>query len=277
MSLTCTFTASTSPYLAPTCTGLGNVLFQIAAIYGIAKETGRIPEYIDLENYTSKLKTLTGQDYNKTIFRNVPTEIKFLYDGKAECPHMYTENFKEALISFVNSNSDKNICFEGHFESHHYFSSCTDEIRTMFQPDAESLAIVQAKYPILFDPSKKCASIHIRNHHSRFHDDVNYVKRAMDFLPNDVTYIVVSNDFEAVKKEFSSLGKEFIFAEGNHDFIDVWIVSLCNYNIMSHSTMSWWGAFLNIHEDKVVVCPRTMQNIYPGPISNFYFKEYVPL
>jgi hypothetical protein len=274
MSLTCIFTASESPYLAPNCTGLGNVLFQIAAIYGIAEETGRVAEFIDLENYTEKLKTLTGEDYMKKIFRNVARDIKFKYDGNSGCPHRYTDNFKEALVSFVNSKYDKNICFEGHFESHHYFSSCVEKIRSMFQPDPESLAIIQAKYPILFDPSKKCASIHIRKHHTSFNDDVEYIKRAMAHLPNDVTYIVMTNDFEAVKSE---LGNEFIFAEGNHDFIDMWIISLCHYNIMSHSTMSWWGAFLNSHEDKVVVCPQTMQNIYPGPISNFYFKTYILL
>jgi hypothetical protein len=277
MSLTCIFTASNSPHLAQKCTGLGNVLFQIAAVYGIAEDTGRVAEFIDLENYTSKLKALTGEDYMEKIFRNVARDINFKYCEKTVCPHRYTDDFKESLVSFVNSNYDKNICFEGHFESHHYFSSCVEKIRSMFQPDPESLAVIQAKYPILFDPSKKCASIHIRKHHTSFRDDVDYVKRAIDFLPNDITYIVVSNDFEAVMKEFAPLGKEFIFADQNHDFIDMWIISLCKYNIMSHSTMSWWGAFLNSHEDKVVVCPQTMQNIYPGPISNLYFKTYVPL
>ena len=180
------------------------------------------------------------------------------------------ENFKEALISFVNSNSEKNICFEGHFESREYFSSCTEEIRSMFQPDAESLAVIQAKYPV----GSKSASIHIRKHHTSFQDDMNYIKRAMAYLPSGLTYIVVTNDFEVVKRE---LGNEFIFAEGNPDYIDMWIISQCRYNIMSHSTMSWWGAFLNTHTDKIVVCPQTMQNIYPGPISNFYFKEYVSM
>jgi hypothetical protein len=275
--LTCIFTSTESPYLSPTCTGLGNVLFQVAAICGIAKETGRVAEFTDLEKYLQKVKSLAGHDYTKTILRNVPREVKFQYHGKVCCPHQYTGNYKEELLAFVNNNHAANICFEGYFESHHYFSSCTEEIRSMFQPDPESLAYMEAKYPILFDSSKKCCSIHIRKHHPNFNDDIDYIKRAIEYLPSDTTYVVVSNDLEIAKKELEPLGKELVFADQNPDFIDMWIMSQCRYNIMSHSTMSWWGVFLNTHKDKVIICPKTMQNTYPGPLRNFYFDTYISL
>jgi hypothetical protein len=275
--LTCIFTQTASPFFSPTCTGLGNVLFQIAAIHGIAKETGRVPEFIDMGAYLEKVKYFTGHDYTKNILRNVPREIKCQYHGKAEVPHMYNDNFKEQLVAFVNNNYAANICLEGHFESHHYFSSCTEEMRTMFQPDPESLAYMKAKYPILFDQSKKCCSIHMRKHNPHFNDDMNYIKRGIEYLPSDTTYVVLSNDIELAKKELEPLGKEFIYADQNPDFIDLWIMSQCRYNIMSRSTFAWWGAFLNTHKDKVVICPKTMQDGYPSPISNFYFDSYVIL
>lgn len=267
MALTCVFTATNSPYLAEKCTGLGNVLFQIASIYGLARDTNRTAEYVDLENLCSKIKQLTGDDYTKTIFRNVPTDVAHQYHGKVGIPHNYNDNFKEKLIEFINQNSSRNICFEGHFESHEYFSKYENELKFMFSPDENSLRAMPRE---LF--TKTCGSIHIRKYHTSFTDDINYIKRAIESLPSDVTYIVMSNDIEAVEKE---LGNNFIYSRGNFDYVDMWIMSLCKYNIMSHSTMSWWGAYLNQHKDKVVVCPKTMQNIYPGPISNFYLKDYI--
>jgi hypothetical protein len=276
-SLTCIFTATDSPYLAEKCTGLGNVLFQIAAIYALAKETGRTAEYTNLNTLCEKLETLTGCDYKKTIFRNISPESNFNYTKFAYVQTDYrNSNFKQELVNYVN-NTHENICLQGHFESHHYFSNYKDEIISMLSPDQNSLDFITTKYPMLLNSSKSVGAIHIRKHHPSFNDDAVYIQRAIDYLPADVTYIVISNDIEAAKKELEPIDRDFIFASNNFDFIDVWIMSLCKYNIMSHSTMSWWGSFLNLHEDKVVIYPQTRENIYPGPISNFYLKTYIPL
>ena len=136
-ALTCVFTASNSPYLSAECTGLGNVLFQIAAVYGVAKETGRTVELIDLKNFTSKLKSLTGIDYTTTIFRNLPIHSDSEYTMRCDVNHHYTGDFKQELVDFVN-NSIHNICLNGHFESPLFFSSCETEMKKMFSPDQES-------------------------------------------------------------------------------------------------------------------------------------------
>ena len=201
---------------------------------------------------------------------------KFQYDQHVTCPHNYMSNFKQELNNFIKEYT-RNICFNGHFESYHYFSSCEAEIQSMFSPDPDSLAFMNAKYPILFDSSKKCGSIHIRKNHPNFTDEIDYIKRALEYLPRDVTYIVLSNDMKIVEQELAPINNNFIFVGNNLDFIDMWIISMCRYNIMSHSTMSWWGSFLNTRDDKIVICPKTMQKIYPGPICNFYFKTYIQL
>ena len=272
-AVTCVFTSTNSPYLSADCTGLGNVLFQIAAMYGISKETGRDVEFIDLKNFTNKLMNLTGKDYMKTIFRNVPVKSEHDYTLYCNVNHMYTGNFKQELFDFVR-NRPENLCFNGHFESPLFFSSCEVDLKTMFSPDEESLQIIRSKYPIIFE--KDCCIIHVRAHHPGFKDDVEYIKRAIHQLP-ELTYIVISNDIELAQQTLDPIGKDFMYCSGNPDYIDLWIMTLCKYNIMSHSTMSWWGAFLNVHTDKVIMYPKTMETFYPGPLSNLYFKTYTPL
>ena len=36
---------------------------------------------------------------------------------------------------------------------------------------------------------------------------------------------------------------------------DMYIMSRCKHNVVANSSYSWWGAWLNVNEEKRVVCP----------------------
>jgi len=271
MALSCEFTAIGSPFLSKECTGLGNTLFQIAAIYGLAKDTGKKLDFIYLDVLNKKLINLTGHDYIKTIFRNVPMSLTTNYSLSFNSPYVYSGNFVEDHYYAIKSAGDHNTCINGHFESYRFFENYKNEIVKMFEPDNASIEYIRLKYPYLFDSNVRCASIHIRKFHSIFVDDVSYYKRAISMLPLGVKFIILSNDVESVKKDFKG---DFEFIDGNPDFIDMWIISMCKYNILSHSTMSWWGAYLNKNDDKIVICPETIKKQYTGPVTNLYPESY---
>jgi hypothetical protein len=82
-------------------------------------------------------------------------------------------------------------------------------------------------------------------------------------------FFVFTNDRDYCVNIFNNnpqyAGIQFFYSN-ERDFIDVWMISLIKNNIMSVSTLAWWGSFLNKHPDQYVVCYKGNRDDlhYPG-------------
>ena len=70
---------------------------------------------------------------------------------------------------------------------------------------------------------------------------------------SNIKFVILTDDLEWCREHFE--GDEFIFSENNH-FTDMAIMSLCDHNIIANSSFSWWGAWLNKNENKIVYAPK---------------------
>jgi hypothetical protein len=68
-----------------------------------------------------------------------------------------------------------------------------------------------------------------------FSDDLDWAERKLDFI-NNKTFIRLESDIP--------------------DYEEMNLMSQCKHNIIANSSFSWWGAWLNTNEDKVVVAPK---------------------
>lgn len=84
-----------------------------------------------------------------------------------------------------------------------------------------------------------CISKHIKNpHYFVFSDDIDWCKRELLF--NNATYITNQNP--------------------KNNFRDMQLMSECRHNIIANSSFSWWGAWLNGNDQKIVISPRRWFN-----------------
>jgi hypothetical protein len=113
---------------------------------------------------------------------------------------------------------------------------------------------------------KRCC-IHIRRGDALFMDKgfdykgygwglpKNYYKYLIEKIGLDFLFIFVSDDPEWVERNFSYLPNK-IFLKNNEEIVDMFILSKCKYNILSRSTFSWWGAWLNQCPNKKIYAPK---------------------
>jgi hypothetical protein len=91
-----------------------------------------------------------------------------------------------------------------------------------------------------------------------------YYKNAIDHINKkirDPFYFVFSDDSNWVKENLR-LGN-CIYVDhntGNNSYIDMYLMSLCKHNIIANSTFSWWAAWLNKNENKIVLIPERWIN-----------------
>jgi hypothetical protein len=91
--------------------------------------------------------------------------------------------------------------------------------------------------------------------------NTNYYKNAIQYISDRVenpVFYIFSDDLAWCRETFSDTN--CVYVEGNGGIKSSWdmyLMSCCDHNIIANSTFSWWGAWLNANEDKMVLCPDT--------------------
>ncbi len=91
---------------------------------------------------------------------------------------------------------------------------------------------------------------------------LSYYEAAIELVKKKLAnpkFYVFADNHEWVRENFK--GFDYRLVEGNPSagwgsHFDMQLMSLCHHNIISNSTYSWWGAFLNASADKVVILPE---------------------
>jgi Glycosyl transferase family 11 len=245
---------------------LGNQLFQYAFIYAAARtldtsfyldksiESFLLPQYFEVKNDFPVL--LDNNIFSINGYKNI-----FSFHFKRAFYTILKKTFRLKELSFYNDqkpvgqlNKLKNQrIYTGYYQSEDYFKQYKNDIINLFT--------IKPRYKKQFEDlmlslpvSKKLVVVHIRrgdyiNHN--FALDAQYFHKAIGRIHTDENYYVfVSDDIAFVRTEFDYIANKYI--SENTEIIDFQFLSHADICILSNSSFSWWGAYLNTKSPQVI-------------------------
>ncbi len=107
---------------------------------------------------------------------------------------------------------------------------------------------------------------------------LDYYYSAIDLLVKEVSnpvFFVFSDDLEWVRSNLELNYPHHFVDEKQYfsDNVDMLLMSKCKHNIIANSSYSWWSAWLNSHNDKIVVAPK---NWFADSNLNSRYSDIIP-
>lgn len=252
--------------------GIGNISFIVATAYALALDNH------DEVLFSESLNSITHRKNETWWFKTYFKKIKRGHSKKIKYRHTES-NFLYSKIPYKIRGSVDTQEIRGYFQSPKYFNHRRREILELFtdykQDIIDSLTL---KLNLL---SGKKIALHIRRgdylklQHTHtvlpityYQNAVNTMKQKLGNDYNDYMYLVFSDDPEWCKKQdFLKNLPDVHFVEdsdpltkGPVEVFQLYLMSMCEHNIIANSSFSWWGSYLNTNPNKIVIAPQTWFN-----------------
>jgi len=260
--------------------GLGNQLFQIFTTIAYAlrehqdflffyyKKIGNRETYWDsflcnLKKYTNEM-TITRSSPNSDLLQIFHKDY-FDYVKMMIEPRFYYNKLPNPIFN--------NILLDGYFQSHKYFQEYSKEILEMidFQKHVNKMKGI---YYTIIDNMNTTISIHFRigdyvklskHYHilnyNYYFKAITHMIYQLNNVQINILYFCEEEDVEKVKPIIDQLKENLSninFIQCPFHFKDwqqMLLMTCCNHNIIANSTFSWWGAYLNQNQNKIVCYP----------------------
>jgi glycosyl transferase family 11 len=264
--------------------GLGNQLFQYAAGRSLSLRNDT-PLFLDIADFDADQTSLTKRSFELGVF-SIPAGIasrqqtdKFLHPPLIRKtidkmrPYFRKSVYHEPFFHYDEnfSRASSQTLLHGYWQSERYFEQATAVVRDDLRikaPLSEQTRRMADR--ISGSPS---VSLHVRRGDyvkdaatMRYHGvcDPEYYRRAIGEITRmkgDLEVFVFSDDMDWVKANITSgLSMTFVENAGRQAYEDIFLMSLCQHNIIANSSFSWWGAWLNANPQKVVIAPSRWFN-----------------
>lgn len=267
--------------------GLGNQMFQYA--FAKALETysnKRVTLDLSWYNYNSDrhfiLDTFNTKfdvttDFNRRILSNyyVRKGVKHLIKRELaqKLGFVFDDNIE---LDMTMLDFDKNLYFEGYWQNSVYFSHIVSQLSKEFV-----LRVTSKRYDDYCEQIKNAensVAIHVRRGDyvtNKSHSTLSfsYYEEAIELMESKVntpTFFIFSDDIEWCRDMFKNREHTHFITETKPEE-DVVLQSHCKNNIIANSSFSWWGAWLNTYQGKIVVAPKADSH------NNLFTKNWIYL
>ena len=239
---------------------LGNQMFMYAAARAFSKI--KKAQYAITDFRKLKYFKLTTEDYVFNELKKAWFKYRIQRYGLMKSLDL-TDCWKDHYSDFLTESGHRKVI--GYFQGEWYFKQFEDDIRKAFEVKNKHRQRFLKVYKKHMQ-AKKVVVVHIRRtdyleHNwdslggSGFALPLSYYKKQVDALKeSSAKFIFVSDDISFAEKNFSYLKNAWFSHED--EITDMQIIMHGDVCILSNSSFSWWGGWLNKKKNKQIFMPK---------------------
>jgi hypothetical protein len=263
--------------------GLGNQMFQYAIGRRLA-EHYHTKLKLDLSLYQDEETDVTPRNFQLNRFFTTaeiarPKDLKLFFTAGSliNKARKFWANSKYIAEQSIRFNPEflhfgRNCYLDGYWQCESYFSDIKGLIRKEFRLKQSFEG--KNRHLANLIGSVNAVSLHIRRGDyvenpvtKQFHGSCSpeYYEKAIHHMGskiNDPHFFVFSDDPAWVANNFR-INFPMTIVDNNNEsngFEDMRLMSICKDHIIANSSFSWWGAWLNGREEKIVIGPQKWFN-----------------
>lgn len=205
-----------------------------------------------------------GDSFRPRFFQSREKRFRPSYPAvEATCGVTGTDS---PLRSGSSCRSKKNTQLIGYWQSEAYFASIRSTLLSDFRL-ARPLSYRATEMAVNIRATI-AVSLHVRRGDYATLPEVTsyhgicgqtYYRKAVQYMKSkvpDARFFVFSDDPAWCRQSLEGSGAMTIVEPSDSAAEDMYLMSLCRHHIVTNSSFSWWGAWLNLRSDKVVIAPK---------------------
>ena len=266
--------------------GLGNQLFQIFATISYAIKSRNRFNFMALEKLGGGSTTIRHTFWH-TFFLNLKP---FLVTEMPQVHVIREKSFTYNELS-VAEMINTNVLLFGYFQSYKYFQENYSIICRIIGIENLKKNLLSKLNMLNGDQLIDNVSLHFRlgdykklqEYHpvmtyEYYEKSLSYIKTKNVDKTYKILYFCEDADIDDVLITINKLMEkfpEYHFVRGDNslqDWEQMIYMSCCHHNIIANSSFSWWAAYFNSHNDKIVCYP----SVWFGPSANNDTKDLCP-
>ena len=255
--------------------GLGNQMFQYAVGRALAEERGD-ELFLDTHAYGETPPGHTPRHYELHQF---PIQaslcspwLRWKFRRRSWVPllrrYAYVRESGHVFDASLATRRDPHLYLDGYWQSELYFrglrAALAREFTLASPPDERNAALlteIRASNAVAIHVRRTDYVDHAATHALHGVCSVDYYQRAMAYVRERVEaprFFMFSDDPEWVRRNLSAPADTRIVSHNGADrgADDMRLMRECKNFVIANSSFSWWGAWLCLHPNKLVVAPR---------------------
>ena len=260
---------------------LGNQMFQYALGYALSKQYDEPiildPFYLEnrffAANWTFRNFELEVFGIKKTYAITNSISRTFLHPRLIEMLRswQFKGNYIREVWGQYVHHFPKNAYIDGWFNSYQYFESCRDDIYAIFQVKTSISSENQKVLDVIQKAWSRAVSLHVRRGDyvtlasaNKWHGvcSLGYYEASIEQMKEklwDPVFFIFSDDIDWCKANIHFpewIESHYIDHNGSAGHEDMRLMYSCAHHVIANSSFSWWGAYLWVNLERVVIAPK---------------------